>query len=274
MVLKIFRVAVSAVVAAATLVLVSCTTGESPTGQSSQLVINSSLKQLGLGNNVATVRLVVEGESISETFTNEVGFEDGVVTFEVEVPTGEELTFTMTAIDIEGTALFEGSEVATVEFGAVATVDIFMEPVVPMIRVTPRFVQVGGTQEVGQVDVNIHNVDNLFGVSFRIEFDSSVVQVGDVTAGSIFDPDQTIFFSRHEGDYVAVSHTLQGTQSPQGVDGGGTVAIFNLLPGSSLGSTELVINPETVRLIDWEGNELPATGRLYIENGEVEVIEQ
>ena len=271
MVLRMLRTIFILSVAIAALMLSSCAT--TPTGQGNQIVVQASAKQSGLTDDVTAVRLMISGTGI-EDIVEEGNFVDGVVTFEVEVPSSVDLTFTMSALDIEGTVLFEGTQVTNLAPGVSTNIDITMTPQVPMVRVTPRYSQIGSGIASGELTVEVSNVDNLFGVSFRIEFDSSIVKIGDVTEGSLFNPNQTIFFSRNEGNYVAVASTMQNSQTPQGVDGGGTVAIFQLLPGTSPGISELTINPETLRLIDWQGNDLPPSGQLFIESGEVETVAQ
>jgi len=271
MVLRLLRVIALVSLVGAALFLSSCAT--TPTGQSRQVVVQTSAKQSSMGDDVTSVRLTIAGAGIDD-IVEEGDFVDGLVTFEVEVPSSIELTFTMSALDIEGTILFEGSQVTTIAPGSSTTIDITMSPQVPMVRVTPRYSQVGGGVEAGELAVEISNVDNLFGVSFRIEFDSAIVQIGDVTQGSLFGSAQTIFFSQNEGSYVAVGSTMLGSQTPQGVDDGGTVATFQVLPGSTAGKSEIAINPETLKLIDWQGNELPSTGQLYFESGEVENLAQ
>ncbi len=271
MVLRISRLVTAATLLAAALLLSSCSLSDSPTGQNNQLTVQAVLKQADLGSSVTNVRLTITGDGIEDIVKDTV-FVDGIATFEVEVPTGQDLTFTMMAMDIEGTVLYQGSEVTQIAPVGSATVNIKLEPQVPMIRVTPLYQQLTSTSETNQLRVEIHNVNALFGASFRIEFDSTIVKVGNVTEGSIFGQNQTIFFSRNEGNYVAVGLTIQGNQTQQGVDGGGIVATFDLLPGTASGTTDITINPDTIQLVDWQGNHLPAAGQLYIENGEVEAV--
>jgi len=270
MVLRIRQIVHALVLLAAAAIAGSCSS--TPTGQSNDVVVQASMKQLGLGLSVTRVELLVVGETTFEE-TQNGQLEDGLVTFRVEdVPTGETISFTMSAYNASQVVLYSGTYEGQFSPGVDATIDIQLTPQVPLVRVTPVFDQIGGAAGNGEISIEVRNVDNLFGISFRLEFAPNVVQVGDVTQGPLFGSSQTIFFSRTETDYVAVGVTMQGSQSPQGVDGGGVVATIEIQPGSALGRSDLTINPETLQLVDWQGNLLPLTGQLYIDNGEVQVI--
>ncbi len=272
MVLILKRIALSAAALALLLVIASCST--SPTGQSNDVVVRASLKQLGVGTSVARVVLDVSSESGYEE-TLESTLEDGLVTFRVEdIPIGEPINFVMSAFNAQNVLLYSGEQTESFSPGDDATIDILLLPQVPLARVTPVYSRINGASGSSTINVIVSNVDDIFGASFRIEFNPNIVQIGDVEEGSLFDGSETLFLSRVESNYVAVAITLQGSGSAQGIDGGGVIASIELLPGSSLGASALTINPETLRLVDWQGNTLPTSGSLYIDNGEVEVIAQ
>lgn len=263
---KLFTLSLAVIV----LVLAGCSGRVADWSGRANVVINSSMKELGLGTNVASVVLRVSGSGF-EAFEVTGIIVDGRVVFELEVPLGDDRLFEMRAVDNEGTTLYQGAETADVQPGQTTSVDILMQPIVPMIRITPMFRRITATQGTARFDVQVFNVDSLFGVSFRVEYDTNIIAITQVSQGRIFGAAPTLFFERRELNYVAIGQTLLNNGSPQGVDGVGTSASVNFIPRAN-GTTVLRLNRATVKLSDWQGNTLPRTGRLYIEDGEVEIV--
>lgn len=243
--------------------------GEKPNASGSkEIVISSPLKDYGLGANISSIILAISGDGF-ESFTRELEITDGEATGVVDVPLGEHRTFEMTAFDAEDVALYRGSTSADVFAGSVTEVIIHMSPLVPMIRVSPMFT----TTDISSpqsVRIYVHNVDSLFGVSLRLEYDTSVVTFASASAGSLFDGEDPIFFTLARPGYLAIAYTLKGNQSPQGVSDDGSVAIIQFTPRAA-GRSYLRIPALTASLVDWQGNALPRSGNLYIEEGEFEV---
>ncbi len=106
-----------------------------------------------------------------------------------------------------------------------------MAPLVPMIRVSPMFSQTSGETE-RTISIFVHNIDSLFGASFRLEFDTALVEIMTVTAGNIFTGEEALFFTQTRPGYVAVAYTITGNQTAQGVSNDGTIAVINYSPES------------------------------------------
>ncbi len=248
--------------------LVGCS-GSSPNSSGSrEVVISALLKEAGLGENITTIVLAVSGEGF-ETTTHELDIIDGVATITIDVPIGEARTFEMTAFNSTDVALYRGSSIADVFAGSTTEVDIKLEPLVPMIRVSPMFSQASG-DIAKNISIFVHNVDSLFGASFRLEYDTALVEVVTVTAGNVFAGEDALFFTQTRPGYVAVAYTIKGNQAAQGVSNDGTIAVISLAPKAA-GTSLLRIPPETLSLIDWQGNLLPREGILYIEEGEIRI---
>src|SRR5690606_4881612 len=105
-------------------------------------------------------------------------------TIELEVPIGEDRVFTMTAYDVEEVPLYSGSRTADVLGGQITEIIIDLEPQVAMIKVTPIFRAMADTDSA-VFEVRIYNVDSLFGASFRLEFDSTMLDVAEFAAGDL-----------------------------------------------------------------------------------------
>ncbi len=248
--------------------LVGCSGNSPNSGGSKEVVISSLLKEAGLGENITRIALVVSGEGFEAT-SHELDIIDGVATITIDVPIGEARTFEMTAFNNTDVALYRGSTIADVFAGSTTEVDIIMAPLVPMIRVSPMFSQTSGETEQ-TISVFVHNIDSLFGASFRLEYDTALVEAVTVTAGNIFTGEEALFFTQTRPGYVAVAYTIQGNQSAQGVSNDGTIAVINLAP-KAVGTSFLRIPAATLSLIDWQGNLLPREGILFIEEGEIRI---
>lgn len=246
-----------------------CSSNSPNSGGSKEVVISSLLKEAGLGENITEILLVISGDGF-ETITHELDIIDGVATITTDVPIGEDRLFEMTAFNNAGVPLYKGSAIADVFAGDVTEIDIKMEPLVPMIRVSPMFSEVT-IEENKSISVFVHNVDSLFGASFRLEYDTALVEVVSIVAGNVFNGKDALFFTQTRPGYVAVAYSIKGNQSAQGVDVvNGTIAVITIA-GKAAGTSPLQIPQETLSLIDWQGNSLPREGILFIEEGEIRI---
>lgn len=246
----------------------SCSGNQPNSSGTKEIVISSLLKDLGLGANINSIVLAVSGDGFDE-FTRSVDIVDGTASIVLDVPIGEDRSFEMTAFDGESVALYSGTTVADVLAGQITEVNIQLDAVVPMIRVSPMFTDTDNDTQK-PIRIFVHNIDSLFGASFRLEYDTSVIAIASVTEGNMFAGHQTLFFTQQRPSYVAVAITMLGNQSPQGVSGEGTLAVITLTPRAA-GTSPLNIPAATLSLIDWQSNPLPRQGTLYIEEGEIRV---
>lgn len=248
--------------------IAGCSSSSTNSGGSKEVTITSLLKEVGLGENITDIVLTISGEGF-ETITHELEIVDGVATVTTDVPIGEDRLFEMTAFNNTEIALYAGSSIADVFTGVITEVDIKMEPLAPMIRVSPMFSETG-IEENKSISIFVHNVDSLFGASFRLEYDTALVEVVSVVAGNIFTGEDALFFSQTRPGYVAVAYSIKGNQSAQGVSIDGTIAVITVA-GKGAGTSPLRIPEETLSLIDWQGKLLPREGVLFIEEGEIRI---
>lgn len=255
----------------AALAVAGCSNSTPNSADTKEVVISSLLKDFGLGSNITRITLGVSGGGF-ESFTRETVIEDGVATFVLDVPIGEDRVFEMTAFNQSNTAMYNGSDTADVLAGSQTEVNIKMTPLLPMIRVSRMFTQtLLGSEE--SIRIVLHNVDSLFGTAFRVEYDSTILDFVQVTEGNAFSGRPNLFFTQNHPGYVAVGYSLRGTQTAQGVDIEEANLAVIRFKAKRVGTTNLEISATTLNIIDWQGEELPRQGQLYIENGEMQVNE-
>jgi hypothetical protein len=180
-------------------------------------------------------------------------FEDTLV-----VPAGTvERQFKLEAKSSGGRTLYSGSASAMVEAGKTNTINIEMLPAVLMLKMTPRYQQVN-VDNTFNLSVEIYNVDSLFGVSFRIEFDNSRLQYLGASlpspTGILGEPDAVIFFDTSGTNYVAVSITRMYPDTM--VSGNGALAQLRFR-AISPGTANLNFTSNTLRLVEKSGQSIP-----------------
>jgi len=255
----------------ATLMIGGCASTPTNPDNSQNVSIAASFKQLGIGSNVSRVVLEVSGSGFT-TMTQDLDIANGLVRAEVDVPFGRNRVFTLTAYAGQ-TALYYGADTADVSASAVTEVSIYMRPQVPMIKITPIYSSISGIDQDGTLSVEVYNVDSLFGISLRLEVDSSIIEFLSAEAGDFLGTaENTLFFVQPYPHYLPIGYTMRGNNGqPMGVTGSGLITTVDYI-SKKVGKTPVTINPAYLRLIDWQGNALPRQGQIYIENGEVEIL--
>ncbi len=254
----------------ASLMIGGCASTPTNLDNSQNVSIGASFKQLGIGSNISRVLLEISGSDFS-TMTQNLDISNGIVRAEVEVPFGTNRVFALTAYAGQ-TALYYGADTSDVSASAVTEVSIYMRPQVPMIKITPIYSSISSIRQEGTLSVKVYNVDSLFGISLRLEADSSIIEFLSAEAGDFLVPrDSTLFSAWVFPHYVALGYTLEGDRQPKGITGSGLITTVRYV-AKKVGTSSVTINPVYLRLIDWQGNTLPREGQIYIENGEVEIL--
>jgi hypothetical protein len=255
----------------AVLVISGCASKPTTPDNSQNVSIGASFKQLGIGSNISRVSLEISGSGFT-TMTQDLEITNGFVRAEVEVPFGTNRVFALTAYAGQ-TVLYYGADTADVSASAVTEVSVYMRPQVPMIRITPIYSSISGIDQEGALSVEVYNIDSLFGISLRLEVDSSIIQFQSAEAGTFLGTiENTLFFAQIYPHYLPIGYTMRGNDyQPQGVSGAGLIATVHYI-SKKIGTSSVTINPTYLRLIDWQGNALPRQGQIYIENGEVEIL--
>jgi len=173
------------------------------------------------------------------------------------------------ALDSSNRVIYSGDTTASIIGGEITELQINLYPVVFLLKLDPMYQEVG---ESCTVDVKLYNVGSLFGISFRVEFDPSILLCTDAESGDFLGPlESTIFFSKVDTlrGYVAVGYSgIQGSGS--GVSGSGTLARiwFKPVPGAT-GEDSLTFNEETLTFYDQDGENQGLRNTVYIHNAQV-----
>ena len=221
-----------------------------------------------LNSNVSRVELTITAGDIT-FLTRNVPFESGRVNVVVDVTPGQNINFSLVAFDDDERVLYSGSATDDVGLGQDVTVNIQMVPQVLMLKVDPVFQPVSpNTDNLKYFDIYVYNVEDLFGASFRIEYDNDIIAPTEVVIGP-FLGDSPQSLARIQPEYVAVGITR--TQGESGISGSGRLARVFFEPVIE-GTTQLTFNTSTVSLGDPSGNPVNEFSTLVLENGEVSVV--
>ena len=154
----------------------------------------------------------------------------------VAVPAVESTLFTVRAYsedDIE----YEGFEfVQSLDPGTEITLDLHLEQVELILKITPteQVVSVGDTFET---EIAIEHVKELFGYSFELDYDESILTPVEVTNGDLLGDDALFLYQIDPGTLSIGATHKAGTS---GKDGSGTIARVKF-QGIAPGETELKI---------------------------------
>ncbi len=177
----------------------------------------------------------------------------GFITGQIDsLPTEVDLQFTAEARDQQIGLIFSGSTNAILEADIVNNVFIDLSPVVPLMKFTPRHLDIVGTDTAAHTfDVKIFNVDSLYGVSFRVRYDAFYLRVLNAKLDTSQNATQTLFFQFDSvdanGPYKAI--TVTGINPANGIvdaNGDGVLCNIDLALGQTFAlpdSTLLQIEP-------------------------------
>ena len=151
-----------------------------------------------------------------------LSFNDSTFMIEGQIdslPAEIDLLFIAEARDFQQGLIFSGSTTAKLIADVVNNVLVDLSPVVPLMKSTPRYNKVlGSDQSTHTVDIKIFNVDSLFGVSFRIFYDPAFILFTGARLDTSQDPASVIFFETEAVDSlgrsykaITISHTIPNT---------------------------------------------------------------
>ncbi len=193
------------------------------------------------------------------------------------LPTGIVLEFTAQAIDAQLGLIFSGTTNAILEPGVNNNVFINLSPVVPLMKFTPRRTEIVGTDTSSHsFDIKIFNVDSLYGVSFRVRYDSNYFRAVNATLDSSQNASSVIFFQFDSSDVVGPykAITVTGIDPANGIvdaNGDGVLANVRFVlakPFALADSTFLQLEPTGMTRQD--GSNIPI-GNLYRDDAFVRI---
>lgn len=273
----------SVIISAAAILLFGCESKiVSPPANEPMLNVNidvsdASPKLLAI---VDSFRVIVVETSVSDTLAvsplslNSAGLIVGQID---SLPTEVNLEFTAQALDPQLGLIFSGSTNAVLEPDIVNNVFINLSPVVPLMKFTPRHLDLIGADTSAQTfDVKIFNVDSLYGVSFRVRYDAAYLRALNAKLDTSQNASQTLFFQFDSvdanGPYKAIAVT--GIDPANGiVDANGDGVLCNIdfaliRPFAAADSTLLRIEPTGMT---HQNQSNISTGILYLDDAFIRI---
>jgi len=245
-----------------------------PFDRPSPLSLKISFTDITLLDLIHKVVLIVSLPGGEIYLRKELTLQDGKIKDQIEVPAGENRVFTLEALDSTQTVIYKGADTAKVVGAEITEVKINLSPAVFLLKLDPVYQEVTKL-DAFFVDVKLYNVQNLFGIAFRVDFDSSVLFCTDVSSGDLLgSPDSTIFFSKVDTlkGYVACGYS-QIQDAGRGVSGSGRLARLHFKARDNLGENplfaNLAFNQETLSFYDLGGENPEWKDSVYIHNAQL-----
>lgn len=267
------------------LLLGGCGAQDPPLGAESVLGPRIVAKVVGTVQleDIARVFLIVEGEGIDPAIRDTVEVvERRTFDFSVDVPVGPARTFTVQAVDANEVVIFEGSRTLDLVADGEDELEIAIL-IVPQrftLQVTPSDTTVNVGDEF-EVAVDIYEVEEVFGVSFEVEYDAALLGVVSAEAGDFLGQDVLDFVQPDDRDEfvqpeegkseegrVSVSVVKKRGDAP--VSGTGRLAIIRF-EAKAAGEGAIRILPQTLTIQQADGLEVSGREVLIVGDGKIQV---
>ncbi len=123
---------------------------------------------------VGLVRLTVTGPGILKPIVDTLDYVDGYLVGQADIPSGRDRQFILevqesTTITAEGLILYRGATTVDILPNATANIFISLYPVVPMVRLTPRFLPVVLRSDFA-LGLKVYNLDSLSSITTRLHY--------------------------------------------------------------------------------------------------------
>ena len=219
--------------------------------------------------DLARVVLVVSGEGIDPPIelSQEITGRSRTFAFEdVEVLAGLERNFAVRGEDAAGEVIYEGSETVDIQVGSAPEISILMLPTRFTLLVTPSEITVSAGSEFA-LDVWVYHIQELFGVSFEVEYDPGRLNALSAEVGDFLESEVQLV--KIEEGRVSVSVVKTRGEAP--LSGSGRLARLNFRADEP-GETALRFVEEALTLQRADGTEV--SGREAMIVGEARVVVQ
>lgn len=154
------------------------------------IALHMKVTEPALIEQVSQFWLIVTGPGM-DSIQTELTLSGGHLEGEVDVPAGRKRKFEVQARDQSNRLIYRGSTTVDVVPGETIDLTINLYPVVPLVKLSPRFQEVDPGSPCS-VDVKVFRIRDLYGISFRIHYDSLIYPDSAVLASDL-DPN-LIFF--------------------------------------------------------------------------------
>jgi hypothetical protein len=234
--------------------------------------------------NLVTLTVMSDGDTLDVDTLNLV---EGVVVDTLTLVPDQSVTLLLQAYHSllppeEPLLLYSADTTFVVPAEPLVDLDLLLVPApnVLMLRAGPLYQSstVGG--DPIEIFVDLHNVQNLWGAAFRLEYDTTMLEfdIDDVTEGGLVRGDPavpTLAWARDSLDFISgtVVRVRQDEVTPAGADGSGRLLTFSFTP-IGVGSTEIrfVQNSSTPKLSNPDLNPVANFDNLVLETATIEVF--
>jgi len=155
------------------------------------IALHMKVTEPALIESVTQFLLIVSGPGM-ETIETELALSGGHLEGEVDVPAGRKRKFEVRALDESGRVIYRGSATVDVVPGETIDLTINLYPVVPLVKLSPRFQEVN-TNSPCSVDVKVFNIDSLYSIAFRVYFPGYLLAADSAILGRNLDPNLFLF---------------------------------------------------------------------------------
>jgi len=155
------------------------------------IALHVKVTEPALIEQVSQFWLIVTGPGM-DSIQTELTLSGGHLEGEVDVPAGRKRKFEVQARDQSNRLIYRGSTTVDVVPGETIDLKINLYPVVPLVKLSPRFQEVNPNSSC-TVDVKVFRIRDLYGISFKIHYDGLLVYPDSAVLASDLDPN-FIFF--------------------------------------------------------------------------------
>ncbi len=161
--------------------------------------------------------LIVTGPGM-DSIQTELTLSGGHLEGEVDVPAGRKRKFEVQARqarDQSNQLIYRGSTTIDVEPGETIELTINLYPVVPLVKLSPRFQEVDPGSPCS-VDVKVFRIRDLYGISFKIHYDGLLVYPDSAVLANDLDPNVIMLPPQNDPDsyFYATGITQTDQESP------------------------------------------------------------
>ncbi|MBU8933976.1 MAG: hypothetical protein KOO62_08200 [candidate division Zixibacteria bacterium] len=158
-------------------ILPRCTNRSVNTTNAPSVDLSFKLASSELSQMINRLHIIVTGDNMDSIDVMIPVYEDQGLVFgdTLEIPVGENRHFIVEALDAEGNVLYRGEQFTAVTPDITITVQVMLEPEVSLLKLQPRYVEIDEGKAFS-VDARIFNVLDLYDLTFRVYYDSTVLK--------------------------------------------------------------------------------------------------
>ncbi|HEX2897289.1 MAG TPA: cohesin domain-containing protein, partial [candidate division Zixibacteria bacterium] len=215
-------------------------------------------EQLSVSEIVNAYRVIIITDE--DTITASLEFADGLITGLIEnVPAGPNRTIIVEGLASDGTVLYRGSVVIDVIANQTVDAIVTLLPVAKLVRISPNYSGKFHGEEFTS-DIKVNNIHGLTSIELALDYNSNVVQLDSLKAGSNIPDGSNFTYSDEGGIEISLSHSSSLTDSAGNV----TVARAFFSPTSSNKCLDSTLLDLGVQSLTAPGLSL---GEVYVDDG-------